>query len=254
MTIAGSDSGGGAGIQADLKTFTALGVYGTTVVTAVTAQTSVRVVEAMALPASLVVAQFDAVVSDMPPDAIKIGMLGSLANVEIVAARLRTCGVEAVVLDPVLASTSGRTLLDSGALGALRTEILPLSLVVTPNLMEAEALVEAPVRDLEGMEEAARRLHAMGAANVLVTGGHLGGDTAVDVFYDGRAIGRLSRPRIARSPHGTGCVLSAAIAAYLAKGHSPEASVAGAKDFVTASIQAAFQAGQGDVCDPRPLG
>lgn len=249
-TIAGSDSSGGAGIQADLKTFRALGVYATTVVTAVTAQDTSRVHDIVVLPEASVAAQFDAVVADTPPDAIKIGMLGSPRNVELVADRLRNLGNVPVVLDPVLASTSGTSLIDAEALGALERDLVPLASVVTPNLAEAGRLVGFDVRTVPEMEAAARRLHEMGAGSVVVTGGHLTGRQVVDVFFDGEAVVHLARDRIPKAPRGTGCVLSAAIAAHLAGGLGVLEAVEQGVSFAAEAIRAAWSPGKSPVCDP----
>jgi hydroxymethylpyrimidine/phosphomethylpyrimidine kinase len=258
LTIAGSDSGGGSGIQADLKTFSALGVYGTTAVTAVTAQDTLGVFDVAVVGSASVAAQFDAVVLDMPPDAIKIGMLGSRANVEVVADRLRKHAQEYVVLDPVLASTSGTRLLDPDAVDLLRAAILPRVVLVTPNLAEAGTLVGSDVRSVAQMETAARTLCAMGARHALVKGGHLRGDTVVDVFFDGDSIRHLTRRRIGKRPRGTGCVLSAAVASFLAKGLDVGDAVVRAAEFTAAAIEAGLAIGKGTVSNPlspaRPCG
>lgn len=247
MTIAGSDSGGGAGVQADLKTFTALGVYGTTVLTAVTAQDTTRVYDVLVLPAPTLEAQFDAVVGDLPPAAVKIGMLGSRENVELVARKLLLLSDAKVVLDPVFASTSGTTLLDEDGVAALGTSLLGLATVVTPNLQEARVLTGAPIRSVADMEAAARRILEMGAGSVLVKGGHLADGEATDVFFDGKSLERWSRPRLPSSPHGTGCVLSAAIAAHLARGTDVHRAVAQAIAFTARAIRSARRIGRAPV-------
>lgn len=256
MTIAGSDSSGGAGVQADLKTFTALGVYGTTVVTAVTAQDTERVYDVLVLPARTVGSQFDAVVGDLPPRAVKIGMLGSRENVEMVVRKLSARSGARMVLDPVFASTSGAVLLPADGVEALGASLLGLATLVTPNLPEAGVLTRTPVDTVADMEVAARRIHEMGAANVLVKGGHLGegkaggrfaGEVAgevVDVFFDGRNLERLRRARLPSSPHGTGCVLSAAIAAHLARGLDLREAVSEATAFTARAIRSSFRIGR----------
>lgn len=258
MTIAGSDSSGGAGVQADLKTFTALGVYGTSVVTAVTAQDTARVWDVLVLPARMLGAQFDAVVGDLPPSAVKIGMLGSRENVEMVARKLSALVNAKVVLDPVFASTSGAVLLPADGVVSLETSLLGLATLVTPNLPEAGVLTGTPVCSVADMEVAARRIHEMGAGSVLVKGGHLGegrsgaemAGEVVDVFFDGLNLEHLSRPRLRVSPHGTGCVLSAAIAAHLARGMDLGEAVAEATAFTARAIHSALRIGRASVTQP----
>jgi hydroxymethylpyrimidine/phosphomethylpyrimidine kinase len=223
LTIAGSDSGGGAGIQADLRVFARLGVFGTTAITAVTAQNTLGVHEWMPIPAGLVRAQIDAVATDLTPDAVKSGMLADASIVRAVAAALRTHALRQYVLDPVMLASSGTPLLDREGVAVLRRELIPLATIVTPNLAEAAALTGEPVTDLQGMRRAAVLLvDRDGAQSALVTGGHLRGTTTVDVLYDGAAPPRLLRHRRVetRHTHGTGCTLSAAIAARLAVGDS----------------------------------
>lgn len=253
MTIAGSDSGGGAGIQADLKTFTALAVYGTTVITAITAQDSVSVHDVFVVPDAVVRNQMEAVFGSCSPRAVKVGMLGSRANVEVVAERLRAENQANVILDPVVASTSGASLLPPEAVQVLRDDLLRISSVVTPNMAEAALLTGRRVDDLSAMEEAARALHGMGAQNVLVTGGHLSGGEAIDVFYDGASIETIRRSRIEKNPHGTGCVLSAALAAHLALGSTISSAVLQAAAFSARAIQAGLTIGNGEVSNPTPI-
>jgi hydroxymethylpyrimidine/phosphomethylpyrimidine kinase len=250
MTVAGSDSSAGAGIQADLKTFSALGVYGATVVTAVTAQDTACVHEVFVLPPEMIGRQMEVVVSDLSPATVKVGMLGNQAAVEVVSRTLRKLAIKDVVLDPVLAATGGMSLLDPGGIHLLRTDLLKACSVVTPNMAEAAMLTNRTVTDLGGMKEAARALHGMGAASVLVTGGHLPGEEAIDVFYDGGSFAELNRPRVPKSPHGTGCVLSAAIAAHLAWGRDLREAVAEAARFIGKAIAQGRAVGQCDVCDP----
>ncbi|HEU4643927.1 MAG TPA: bifunctional hydroxymethylpyrimidine kinase/phosphomethylpyrimidine kinase [Gemmatimonadaceae bacterium] len=219
LTIAGSDSGGGAGIQADLKTFHRFGVFGTSVVTAITAQNTLGVSAWVATPVELVRAQLDAVATDLPPAAVKSGMLADAQVVRAVADRVRAHALAPYVLDPVMVATSGDPLLERDAVEAIRAELLPLAALVTPNLDEAGILVGAPVRDVAAMERAARALVAMGAGAALVKGGHLEGAEMVDVLFDGQELHAYRHPRIdTRHTHGTGCTLSAAITAHLALG------------------------------------
>jgi len=245
LTVAGSDSGGGAGIQADLRTFAAHGVHGTSAITAVTAQNSVAVLDWVALDPRMVVAQMEAVASDMPVAAAKTGMLATAAIVSAVAAALERLRVPLVVVDPVMIAKSGDRLLDRDAETRYREHLLPLATVVTPNLPEAESLLGRPVRTLADMREAARALRAMGPRAVVVKGGHLEGD-AVDVFWDGERMEDLSAPRIAtKNTHGTGCTYSAAIAARLALGDPLLDAVRGAKAYLTEAIRRSYSVGRG---------
>jgi hydroxymethylpyrimidine kinase/phosphomethylpyrimidine kinase len=245
LSVAGSDPSGGAGIQADLKTFASLDVYGMSVIAALTAQNTEGVRDVFAIPAEFVGLQLDAVFTDIPPQAMKTGMLGTAAVVEIVAQRIRKQGVSNLVVDPVMVSTSGTHLLEHAGEEMLKRALLPLALLVTPNLAEASVLTAIDVRDPDTMQEAARRLHRMGARNVLVKGGHLEGDS-IDVFYDGAEIDRLSSPRIPTSDlHGTGCVLSAAITAHLARGLALREAVVRGKEFVTEAIRNSLRLGKG---------
>jgi hydroxymethylpyrimidine/phosphomethylpyrimidine kinase len=246
LTIAGSDSGGGAGIQADLRTFAAHGVHGTSAITAVTAQNSVAVLDWVALEPRMVVAQIDAVASDMAVAAAKTGMLATAAIVAAVAAAIERLRLPFVVVDPVMVAKSGDRLLDRDAETAYRERLLPLATVVTPNLPEAEALAGRPVRTLADMREAARTLHARGPRAVVVKGGHLDGGDAVDVFFDGSRLEELPAPRIATAnTHGTGCTYSAAIAARLALGDPLLEAVRGAKAYLTEAIRRSYSVGRG---------
>ena len=245
LTIAGSDSGGGAGIQADLKTFSAFGVFGMSAITAVTAQNSVGVTGVFNLPPDFVARQIDAVLGDIGADAVKLGMLSTAEIVTLVAARLRGHRAAQVVVDPVMIAKSGDALLQPDARAALVREILPLALVVTPNLHEAAALAGMAVQTEADMEEAARRIHRLGPRNVLVKGGHLK-DSATDILFDGRTLTRVAGARLeSTNTHGTGCTLSAAIAAGLARGRELPAAVTEAKAYVTAAIREGFQVGRG---------
>lgn len=245
LTIAGSDSGGGAGLQADLKTFAARGVYGTSVVTAVTAQNTETIRAVRAIPPRMVRAQLDAVLDDLGADAVKIGMLLGAATVVTVADMLARRRVGPIVVDPVVRASVGTRLLRGEGLRMLRTRLLPLAAVVTPNLGEAAALIGRPVRDVDGMCEAARRICAMGARAVVVTGGHLTGD-AIDVLAVGRTVQILRGQRVPGAPvHGTGCTFAAALAAELAKGASITAAARGAKRYTAACIRRARTLGAG---------
>ncbi len=247
LTIAGSDSGGGAGIQADLKTFHAFGVFGTSAVTAVTVQNTLGVQAVHAIPPALVVAQIHAVASDLRPAACKTGMLATRELVEVVAGALRDAALERYVLDPVMVATSGDALLAAGAEAAILEHLVPLATCVTPNLDEAERLTGRPVRTPVAMRAAAVALVEAGARAALIKGGHLEGDRVVDVFWDGREHRSWTRDRIdTRSTHGTGCTLSAAIAAGLARGAPLGAAVHGALDFVHRAIRSAPALGGGN--------
>jgi hydroxymethylpyrimidine/phosphomethylpyrimidine kinase len=241
LTIAGSDSGGGAGIQADLKTFHQFGVFGTSAVTAVTAQNTVGVLDWQALPAALVGRQIDALAADLPPDAIKSGMLGSAAIVETVAQRIAEHGLPNYVLDPVMVATSGDRLLDRDAENLIIRRLVPLALLVTPNLNEAEILVDERVSTPDQMARAGHALLDLGARAALIKGGHLmNTETIVDVLVQKSGVQRFTHARIeTTSTHGTGCTLSAGIAAGLALGRPLEQSVTDALDFVHRAIAAA---------------
>jgi hydroxymethylpyrimidine/phosphomethylpyrimidine kinase len=241
LTIAGSDSGGGAGIQADLKTFSALGVYGASAIAALTAQNTKGVNAVFEVPPSFVRAQIDAVFADLAIGAVKIGMLGNAAVVETVAERLSHHRGTPVVLDPVMVATSGDRLLKPDAVEAMRTKLMPLAAVVTPNLPEAAALLDAPEATSEDeMVRQAERLLALGARAVLIKGGHGKAAESADLFVTPTATVRFAAARIAtKNTHGTGCTLAAAIAAGLAKGQDLAAAVRAAKDYVTAAIAAA---------------
>ena len=245
LTIAGSDSGAGAGIQADLKTFAAFGIYGTSVITAITAQNTVGVTKILELPADLVAAQLDAVVEDIGAQALKTGMLANSAIIEIVAEKIREHRLRNLVVDPVMVAKGGDLLLRPEAIEALRSRLIPLAVIVTPNLPEAEQLTGIPGSRLQDIKESARRIIAMGARSVVIKGGHRKGP-ATDIFYDGKKFRELSAPRV-RTPntHGTGCTFSAAIAAGLAKGEKLENAVVQAKRYITQAIRKGFPIGAG---------
>jgi hydroxymethylpyrimidine/phosphomethylpyrimidine kinase len=245
LTIAGSDSGGGAGIQADLKTFAALGVHGTSVITAITAQNTVTVTDILELPIEIIRAQIDAVVIDMKVDAAKTGMLASSAIIEAVASAIDAHAIRNLVVDPVMIAKGGATLLRDDAIVALRNLLLPLAAVITPNLPEAEVLLGRPVRTVDDRRQAARDLVALGPRVAVIKGGHAEGD-AVDIFWDGAQLVELRAPRIATTnTHGSGCVFSAAIVAGLAKGRDPLDAVREAKDFINSAIEQALEIGHG---------
>ena len=239
LTIAGSDSGGGAGIQADLKTILALGGYGMSVVTAVTAQNTRRVTRAVALPPDLVIAQLDAVMEDIGADAMKTGMLADAAIVEAVTDRLERYGARNIVVDPVMAAKSGDPLLAADAQKTLKAKLIPLSTVVTPNIPEAELLTGRTVRP-DAPEDALKAIKDLGPAWVLLKGGHAEGQDVVDYLYDGLEIRVYRGSRYAtRNTHGTGCTFSAAIAAMLGFGFSVPDAVRRARDYLTEAIRRA---------------
>ena len=247
LTIAGSDSGGGAGLQADLRTFTACGVHGCVAVTAVTVQNSVGVTGFMAIPPSTVTDQIRVVVNDIGVAAAKTGMLASAVIVEAVAESVRAHRISPLVVDPVSVSKHGSRLLTEDAVDALKYELFPLAALVTPNLHEAEALLGEPLVTLEDMKDAARRLADLGAAAVLVKGGHLEDqDAAIDVFFDGDSVHELADIRYdTQDTHGTGCVLAAAVTAGLARGASLPQAVEDAKSFVSGAIKRSLRLGSG---------
>ena len=246
LTIAGSDSGGGAGIQADLKTFHEVGVYGMSVVTALTAQNTVGVHGVHVTPADFVRAQFDAVVRDIGVDATKTGMLASADVIKVVAAGVREYGLTRLVVDPVCASKHGDPLVAEDAIDALRSEIIPLAEVVTPNLGEVRLLTGVDVRDAGDLPAAAEAMMALGPRWVLVKGGHLPGGDAVDLLSDGERTFELRGERIdAKDTHGTGCTLAAAITASRARGDDLVTAVRAGKAFVTGAIRHGLRLGSG---------
>ena len=251
-TIAGSDSGGGAGIQADLKTFAAMGTYGSSVLTAITAQNTVGVTAVHEIPAEMVAAQIEAVLSDIGADAVKTGMLSSSDIIETVARELAHFRVERLVVDPVMVAKSGDRLLREEAVDALRRSLLPVATVVTPNIPEAEALTGMKIESREDARRAAEKIVYMGAKSVVIKGGHLAG-APVDLLYDGREFKEFSATRIeTTNTHGTGCTFASATAAGLAKGMDVADAVAEAKEYVTEAIRRSFGVGQGHG-PPEPL-
>lgn len=241
LTIAGSDPGGGAGIQADLKTFAARGVYGMSVLTALTAQNTTGVQGVFEVPADFVARQIDSVMSDIQVDAWKLGMLANAEIIRVVAQKARQYGVAQLVLDPVMVAKGGDPLLHPQARDALIADLVPLATVVTPNHHEAQVLTGQEVRTLADARAAAAAIHQMGVRYVVVKGGHLpASEDAVDVLYDGQNYTELRAPRAATpNTHGTGCTFASAIAAELAKGEAIDRAVQVAKDYVTAAIRAA---------------
>jgi hydroxymethylpyrimidine/phosphomethylpyrimidine kinase len=245
LIIAGSDSGGGAGIQADLKTVSALGVFGMTAISALTAQNTTGVYGVLEIEPKFVVKQIEACVSDIGCDAVKTGMLASTAIIDAVAAGISGHKLRPLVVDPVMIAKSGAPLLNPDAVEALKTKLLPLATVVTPNLHEAEALTGREIKTLEQMREAARAIRELGPENVVVKGGHLE-STAADVLYDGHEFTEFRAERIdTKNTHGTGCIFASAIAANLAHKKTVRESVTAAKDFITAAIRASLAIGKG---------
>ncbi len=247
LTIAGSDSGGGAGIQADLKTFAAMGVYGTSAITAVTAQNTLGVRNWLAMPDTLVAEQIDAVLSDIGAGAVKTGMLANASIILTVAAKLREHKVDQLVVDPVMVAKGGHKLLEVQAIAALISDLLPLALVVTPNLPEAEVLTGMKVASWDDARAAAEKIHAMGAKNVIIKGGHFDQpEASTDLYFDGTNFREFTAVRVqTKNTHGTGCTFAAAIAAGLAKGLNAAGATALAKSYVTLAIQHAYPVGNG---------
>ena len=244
LTIAGSDSGGGAGIQADLKTFAALGVHGTSAVTAITAQNTLGVTDVLELPPHMIREQIAAVVDDIGVQAAKTGMLSSAWIIDTVAEAVERHAIRKLVVDPVMVAKGGAKLLRDDAVDALRERLLPLAAIVTPNLPEAQVLLDREIRTLEERRHAARQLVAMGARAAVVKGGHA--EDATDVFFDGTQLIELPAQRIdTPNTHGSGCVFSAAIAAWLARGADPQTAVRKAKAFITEAIANSLEIGHG---------
>ncbi len=245
MTIAGSDSGGGAGIQADLKTFFALGVYGTSVLTAVTAQNTVEVAAIAEVPDEVVIAQIDTIAEDIGADAVKTGMLTNRSIIQNVADRLEAWGIRWLVVDPVMVSKSGAALLNPNAIETLKSELLPLASIVTPNIPEAEILAGMSIANDEDIRNAARSIHGLGPSIVIIKGGHLKGP-AVDLVFDGHEFLPIEGERIdTRNTHGTGCTFSAAITAFLARGVPPIESIQLGKRYLEAALRNSVSIGEG---------
>lgn len=245
MTIAGSDSGGGAGIQADLKTFAALGVYGTSVLAAITAQNTRGVLAIAEVPEEVVALQIDAVLEDIGAHAVKTGMLSSASIVETVADRLEAWGAGPLVVDPVMIAKSGDHLLQPTAVRAVQRSLLPLALVVTPNIPEAVVLSGRPAGTRDEMRDAARAIAELGPKYVVIKGGHREGEP-IDVVYDGSGFTELTAERVdTANTHGTGCTFASAIAAYLARGLAPPAAIAAAKEYLTEALRRSYAIGAG---------
>ena len=244
LTIAGSDSGGGAGIQADLKTFAALGVHGASAITAITAQNTVEVTGILELPVHLIRQQIAAVVEDLGVDAAKTGMLSSAEIIGAVADAIRDHGINKLVVDPVMVAKGGAKLLRDAAIDALRTELIPLASLITPNLPEAQVLLDRGITSLDDRRQAAIDLVEMGARGAIVKGGHSG--DATDVFFDGSQLVELRADRIeTANTHGSGCVFSAALTAWLARGADSLQAAGEAKTFITHAIAASLEIGHG---------
>ena len=250
LTIAGSDSGGGAGIQADLKTFAAMGVYGTSALTAVTAQNTLGVTAWEPVSTELVIAQIEAVAGDLPPDAVKTGMLATAAIVEAVAAAIEGLDLPNLVVDPVMIAKGGDRLLRDEAIGAIKAHLLPLAEVLTPNIPEAEVLAGGHIASVEDMRSAARRIRAMGPRVVVVKGGHLdravSGSDVIDIVSTRERDFELRGPRIeTRHTHGTGCTFASAVAAQLARGTDIESALRDAREYLEGAIRHAPELGAG---------
>ena len=247
LTIAGSDSGAGAGIQADLKAMAAQWVYGLSAITAITAQNTVGVEKVQMLPPEIVAAQIDAVLNHFPVDAVKTGMLGNAEIIRAVAAGLKQHNIRKVVLDPVMVAKSGDLLLERGAQEALQEELFPLALLITPNIPEAEVLCGHPIKTPADLKAAARFLYALGPSFVLLKGGHLtGGDEVVDTLFDGERYYYYRAPRIiTKNTHGTGCTFASAIAAYLALGRTVPLAVKAAREYLQKIIPYGLNIGHG---------
>jgi hydroxymethylpyrimidine/phosphomethylpyrimidine kinase len=246
LTIAGSDSSGGAGIQADLKTFAALDVYGTSAITAITAQNTLGVIAVEPLVADFVTSQIEAIAGDIELHATKTGMLATAAIVEAVTAAIDELDLPKVVVDPVLVASSGDPLLDEDGVQVMRAELFPRALVVTPNIPEAEILAEYQIRTKEDIQEAARRIHDLGPNAVIIKGGHGQGHVVVDVLYDGDRFIEFPADRVTGPPvHGTGCAFASALTAYLATGLSLEQAAERAQSYVGGAVRHAYPIGRG---------
>ncbi|MDL2281017.1 bifunctional hydroxymethylpyrimidine kinase/phosphomethylpyrimidine kinase [Selenomonadales bacterium OttesenSCG-928-I06] len=245
LTIAGSDSGGGAGIQADLKTFSAHGVFGMSVITSITAQNTVGVLDIEDVSSKMVAAQIKAIFEDIPVHAVKIGMVSEISIIETITEELLKYKAKNIIMDPVMVSKSGAHLLKPEATQILINKLLPITTLVTPNILEAEVITGLKIKNYEDMEKAAYQIHSMGIQNVLVKGGHLDGDAA-DILYDGKSTRMFVTKRIdTKNTHGTGCTLSSAIASNLALGFPLEQAIQKAKEYMFVAIENSFDLGQG---------
>ncbi|MGD6780420.1 bifunctional hydroxymethylpyrimidine kinase/phosphomethylpyrimidine kinase [Sutcliffiella horikoshii] len=246
LTIAGSDSGGGAGIQADIKTFQELDVYGMSAITALTAQNTLGVQSVYPIPVDMVLEQLHSIATDLKPDALKTGMLFSSVIIESVAAKIQEYGWGNVVVDPVMIAKGGAKLLQEDAIKAIREKLLPLATVTTPNIPEAEVLTEMTLDNMDRRKEAARMLHKLGSSHVVIKGGHGKGEELIDLVYDGSSFLELKSNRIdTRHTHGTGCTFAAAIASGLAKGSTAEDAILTAKRFIHLAIEVQLGIGSG---------
>ena len=247
LAIAGSDSSGGAGIQADLKTFSAHGVYGMTVITAVTAQNTAKVIDVQDITPEMIGKQIDAIFEDINVDAVKIGMVSKIESIKVIAEMLRKYNPQNIVLDPVMISKSGYALLEHEAVKTLIAELLPLSTVVTPNAPETEKISGIKIKSVEDMKMAARIIHEMGAEYVLVKGGHIEGSHSTDILFDGKSFNVYEAEHIkTKNTHGTGCTLSSAIASNLALGMDIASAVDNAKKYITSAIMHSLAIGKGN--------
>lgn len=238
LTIAGSDSGGGAGIQADLKTFSALGTFGCSVITAVTAQNTTGVYGIHEIPLDIIESQIDAVLNDLNPNVIKTGMLASIEVIKLISEKIKSSKTKHIVVDPVMIAKGGDKLIQDNAVGHLISELLPLSTVVTPNIPEAEVLSHMAINNTQDIESAAKIIHKMGPDFVVIKGGHSNDSKSNDIIFDGQKFTTLEANRIlTKNTHGTGCTYASAIAAGLAKNYSVEKSVKEAKNYVTEAIK-----------------
>ncbi len=246
LTIAGSDSGGGAGIQADLKTFSALEVHGSSVITAITAQNTKKVAAVHNVPLDIIEKQIDSVMADIGADSVKIGMLSNSGIIRLVAKKLKEYRVKNIVLDPVMVAASGAKLLEDSAIESLKKELIPMALVITPNIPEAEVLVNFKIKTLEDVKNAAKEILKFGCRAVLMKGGHLGinNNEVIDIFYDGKTFIEIKNKKINKIGHGTGCTLSSAIAAYIAKGFELKEAVKNAISYVHNALEKGFKVGE----------
>ena len=246
LAIAGSDSGGGAGIQADIKTFSALGVHGSSVITAITAQNTKEVTAVHNVPFDIITKQIDAVLSDIGADAVKIGMLSNKEIIKTVASSLKKYNIKNIILDTVMASGSGAKLLEVSAIVALKKELIPMALIVTPNIPEAEVLVNFHIKTLEDAKKAAKEIINLGCKSVLIKGGHLNPekDYVIDIFYDSINFAEIKNKKINKRFHGAGCVLSSAITANIAKGLELKEAVKNAIDYVHNALDKGFKVGE----------
>jgi len=246
LTIAGSDSGGGAGIQADLKTFSALGVHGSSVITAVTAQNTKEVTAVHNIPLDIIEKQIDAVLSDIGADAVKIGMLSNSEIIITISKKLKNYNVKNIVLDPVMVAASGAKLLENSAIESLKKELIPLASIITPNIPEAEVLVNKKIKTIDDVKNAAKEILKLGCRAVLMKGGHLdiNNNQVIDIFYDGKHFIEIKNRKINKTGHGTGCTLSSAIAANIAKGFELKEAVKNAVNYVHNALEKGFKVGE----------